>query len=135
MLDRPRSGERALLLHLGVGRACYEDETEEFKALAVSAGAEVVAEVSAKLNRPNPRYFAGPGKVEEVAAAADQILADLAKRRRDGLRFHWYRSVLKSPSWYTRLADELRVRDPRIRIVGAPEFFSELRRSLREPGG
>jgi len=77
LLDRPRSGERALLLHLGVGRACYEDETEEFKALAVSAGAEVVAEVSAKLNRPNPRYFAGPGKVEEVAAAARESGAEL----------------------------------------------------------
>lgn len=77
MLDRPRSGERCLLLHIGLGRPCYADETEEFKALARSAGAEVVAEVSAKLNRPNPRFFAGVGKVEEVAEIARDRGAEL----------------------------------------------------------
>lgn len=77
MLDRPRSGERTLLLHLGIGRACYADETAEFKALAESAGAEVVAEVSAKLGRPNPKYFAGLGKVEEVADAVRDSCAEL----------------------------------------------------------
>jgi GTP-binding protein HflX len=77
LLDRPRSGERTLLLHLGIGRACYADETAEFKALAESAGAEVVAEVSAKLGRPNPKYFAGLGKVEEVAGAVRDSCAEL----------------------------------------------------------
>jgi GTP-binding protein HflX len=77
LLDRPRSGERTLLLHLGIGRACYADETAEFKALAESAGAEVVAEVSAKLGRPNPKYFAGLGKVEEVADAVRDSCAEL----------------------------------------------------------
>ena len=41
MLERPRSGERALLLHVGLRRPCHDDETQEFRALAESAGAQV----------------------------------------------------------------------------------------------
>ena len=77
MLDRPERGERCLLFHIGVGRSSYEDELEEFRALANSAGAEIVAEVKAQLARPNARYFAGPGKVLEVAEKASEVCADL----------------------------------------------------------
>ena len=77
MLDRPRSGERALLLHVGLNRPCHEDETEEFRALAESAGAEVVAEVQARRDRPDPKYFIGSGKVEEVADRARRAHAEL----------------------------------------------------------
>ena len=77
MLDRPRSGERCLLLHLGLGRVVYADETEEFNSLARSAGAEIVGQLSAKLNRPNPRYFAGIGKVEELGEVARAEEAEL----------------------------------------------------------
>ena len=77
MLDRPRSGERALLLHVGLNRPCHEDETEEFRALAESAGAEVVAEVQARRDRPDPKYFIGSGKVEEVADRARATHAEL----------------------------------------------------------
>jgi GTP-binding protein HflX len=66
-----------LLLHIGLGRSRYADETEEFKALARSAGGEVVGEVNAKLARPNPRFFAGAGKVEEVAEIARETGAEL----------------------------------------------------------
>mgnify|MGYP003347062232 CR=1 FL=1 len=38
MLDRPRSGERVLLLHVGLNRPCFDDEIQEFRALAESAG-------------------------------------------------------------------------------------------------
>ena len=77
MLDRPRSGERALLLHVGLNRPCHEDETEEFRALAQSAGAEVVAEVQARRDRPDPKYFIGSGKVEEVADRARAAHAEV----------------------------------------------------------
>ena len=77
MLDRPRSGERALLLHVGLNRPCHEDETQEFRALAESAGAEVVAEVQARRERPDPRFFIGSGKVEEVAARVGESKAEL----------------------------------------------------------
>ncbi len=68
MLDRPRSGERALLLHVGLKRPCFDDEIQEFRALAESAGATVVAEVSARRDRPDPKFFVGSGKVDEIAA-------------------------------------------------------------------
>jgi GTP-binding protein HflX len=77
LLDRPRSGERALLLHVGLNRSCHEDETQEFRALAESAGAEVVAEIQARRDRPDPRYFIGSGKVEEVADRARETNAEL----------------------------------------------------------
>jgi GTP-binding protein HflX len=77
LLDRPRSGERALLLHVGLNRPSHEDETQEFRALAESAGAEVVAEVQARRERPDPRFFVGRGKVEEVAARVQESQAEL----------------------------------------------------------
>jgi GTP-binding protein HflX len=81
LLDRPRSGERSLLLHIGLGRPSHPDEIAEFRALAVSAGAEVLGELSARVDRPNARYFAGPGKVAELAervrdSGAELVLVD-----------------------------------------------------------
>ena len=73
MLDRPESGERCLLFHISVGRPSYSDEIAEFRALAASAGAEVVGEVRAQLTRPHPRYFAGAGKVAvDILAATEE---------------------------------------------------------------
>ena len=77
MLDRPRSGERALLLHIGLTRPSFDDEIQEFRALAESAGARVVGEVQARRDRPDPKYFVGSGKVEEVAARAHEAGAEL----------------------------------------------------------
>jgi len=77
LLDRPRSGERSLLLHIGLGRSCYADEIEEFKALAQSAGAEVVGEVRAKLEKPNAKYFVGSGKVADLEIQARATGAEL----------------------------------------------------------
>ncbi|HVY64196.1 MAG TPA: ribosome rescue GTPase HflX [Gammaproteobacteria bacterium] len=77
MLDRPRSGERALLLHVGLNRPCFDDEIQEFRALAESAGAHVVAEVHARRDRPDPKFFIGSGKVDEVAAQARESQAEL----------------------------------------------------------
>jgi len=81
LLDRPRSGERALLLHVGLHRPCLDDEIQEFRALAESAGARVVAEVQARRDHPDPRFFIGSGKVEEVgeqvrASDAELILVN-----------------------------------------------------------
>jgi GTP-binding protein HflX len=77
LFDRPRSGERCLLLHVGLRRPGQPDELAEFKALAISAGAEVVAEVRAQIARPSARYLVGEGKVAEVAEAARASGAEL----------------------------------------------------------
>jgi GTPase len=77
LLDRPRSGERSLLVHIGLGRACYDDETQEFEALAGSAGAAVVGEMRAQRARPDARFFLGSGKVDELAELVTDSGAEL----------------------------------------------------------
>lgn len=77
MLDRPETGERSLLLHVGIGHRCDDDEIQEFKSLAESAGAAVVAEVSARRQRPDPRLFVGGGKADELAEMIADSCAEL----------------------------------------------------------
>jgi GTP-binding protein HflX len=77
LLDRPQTGERALLVHLSRGRQASADELQEFRALARSAGAEIVAELAVRVDRPNPRFFAGRGKADEIAQAAKAEGAEL----------------------------------------------------------
>ena len=50
---------------------------EEFAELARSAGATVVGSLAARLDRPNPRYFVGTGKAEELKALRVALDADL----------------------------------------------------------
>ena len=77
MLERPDSGERAVLVRLGLGQPTSPDELAEFEALAVSAGAIPVATVTGTRRVPDPRYFVGSGKAEEIHAIADATEADL----------------------------------------------------------
>ncbi len=54
-----------------------EDSLEELALLADTAGLEVVGETSQKLDRPNVATYVGSGKVEEIAALAEETLADV----------------------------------------------------------
>ncbi len=49
----------------------------EFTELVKSAGAEVLGVVSARVEEPNPRYYIGSGKADEVAEMARALEADL----------------------------------------------------------
>ncbi|HEX4024663.1 MAG TPA: ribosome rescue GTPase HflX [Steroidobacteraceae bacterium] len=77
MFERPRAGERAVLVRLGLGGAVKREDLEEFEALARSAGAEPVATVIGRRERPDSRYFVGSGKAEEIAGAARSEQAEL----------------------------------------------------------
>ena len=66
---RAGPGERCVLLHIGLGRACSDDELQEFRALAISAGAEIVGELRSRRRHPSARLFVGQGKADELAAA------------------------------------------------------------------
>jgi GTP-binding protein HflX len=77
MFERPRSGERAVLVRLGLGEAVRAEDLEEFQQLARSAGALPVATVTGRRERPDPRYFVGSGKAEEINAVAAAESADL----------------------------------------------------------
>ncbi len=83
MFERPRSGERAVLVRLGVGAPVDPEDLQEFTQLALSAGAQPVATLTGRRDRPDPRYYLGSGKAEELqrlAAASDAevILIDHA---------------------------------------------------------
>ena len=70
MFERPRSGERAVLVRLGFGAAVDPEDLRELEQLARSAGAQPVATVIGRRERPDPRFFMGSGKADEVRAAA-----------------------------------------------------------------
>jgi len=83
VFERPRTGERAVLVRLGLGAPIDPEDLEEFTQLAVSAGARPVATVTGRRDRPDPRFFLGTGKAEELRniareAEADVILIDHA---------------------------------------------------------
>lgn len=50
---------------------------DEFAELVKSAGAEVLGVVAARVEDPNPRFYIGTGKANEVAEAARALEADL----------------------------------------------------------
>jgi GTP-binding protein HflX len=77
VFERPRNGERAVLVRLGLGAPVDPEDLEEFTQLAVSAGALPVATVTGRRQRPDPRYFLGSGKAEELKSAAAASEADV----------------------------------------------------------
>ena len=77
MFERPRGGERAVLVGVGIGHPVDPHDTAEFAALAASAGTLAVGTVLAARARPDPKYFVGSGKAEEIRACAEQNGADV----------------------------------------------------------
>jgi len=77
VFDRPQSGERALLVRIGLGAPVAPAEVAEFDALARSAGAIPVARIGGSRPHPDPRYFVGSGKAEELKAVASATQADV----------------------------------------------------------
>ena len=78
MFDRQKKGERAIIVlphSRGEGDAIRRGE--EFAELVASAGAEVLASIPARVATPNPRFYIGSGKADEVAEAVRALEADL----------------------------------------------------------
>ena len=77
MFERPKSGERAVLVHLDLGSDHGEVLLAEFAELARAAGAEVLDTVRGSRRTPEARYFIGEGKANEVAERVKAFKADL----------------------------------------------------------
>jgi GTPase len=77
LFDRPGSGERAILVCVGFGRAPEADRVEEFVQLARSAGATVLEVVTATRKSADPRFLVGSGKVQELHERRAALGADL----------------------------------------------------------
>jgi len=101
VFERPASGERAVLVRLGIGAPIDPEDLQEFTQLALSAGAQPVATITGRRDRPDPRFFMGSGKADEVrdvagASDADVILVDhaLSPSQERNLEEHTGRRVL-----------------------------------------
>lgn len=69
MFERPKSGERAILVHLTFPHVSESSDAKEFTELAMAAGAEPVAKIFGRRSAPDPKFFIGKGKLEEVKCA------------------------------------------------------------------
>jgi GTP-binding protein HflX len=76
-LERPQGGERAILVHLEILTSETREDFEEFYDLVCSAGARPVAVIKGSRRAPDPGYFAGSGKVEEIRAQVELHQADV----------------------------------------------------------
>jgi len=77
LFERPRGGERAVLVGVGIGHPVDPTDIAEFSALAASAGTLRLGTLLATRARPDPKYFVGSGKAEEIRAFAEVHQADV----------------------------------------------------------
>ena len=74
--EQHRAKDRVILVSVTV--QMLEDlDAEEFHLLASSAGAEILEHMHAQRLRPDPKYFIGSGKAEEIAEKVEALEADL----------------------------------------------------------
>ncbi len=71
------AANNAVLVSLDFGEPDYAETLTELRLLAESAGVNVLALIEGKRQRPDAATFAGSGKVDEIAAAAERLDASL----------------------------------------------------------
>ncbi len=79
-LSREEAGERAILVGISLGNeneASTRQSLEELRALADTAGAEVLEEVIQHRERPDASFLVGKGKAEEIGTLCRETKADL----------------------------------------------------------
>ena len=69
--------EKAILVHVDFYHEADREVLEEFYELVDSAGAEVAELITTKRQSPDPKFFIGKGKAEEIKAAVETHQADV----------------------------------------------------------
>lgn len=69
--------DTAILVALDFGEPDTQDSLEELRRLTESAGVKPLSAVQGKRARPDAAYFAGSGKVDEIAAAVRAAQAEM----------------------------------------------------------
>lgn len=77
MFERPKGGEKAILVQLNLPDLDAAVAFAEFEELAVSAEADIVGRVTGSRTVPDVKYFIGTGKAEEVKQLVDATDAEL----------------------------------------------------------
>ncbi|MBS5292218.1 MAG: GTPase HflX [Sutterella wadsworthensis] len=68
---------RALLVSVTIGRTVYDDSAQELALLVKSDNLEPCGLLTTKRDKPDPAYFIGSGKVEELGALAHEADAQV----------------------------------------------------------
>jgi GTP-binding protein HflX len=69
--------ERAVLVHVDFQNEADREELDEFYELVDSAGAEICTLLTTKRHHPDPKYFVGKGKAEEIKQSVSAYEADV----------------------------------------------------------
>ena len=75
--ERPRGGERALLVHINFPHQPDQDDLPEFIELVRSAGVDNVELIVGSRLQPSAKTFIGKGKLEEIAARVSELQVDV----------------------------------------------------------
>jgi GTP-binding protein HflX len=77
MFERHQGGDLAVLVQLDFGTGDPAADLQELKELARSAGADIRGVVTGRRPRPDAAFYAGAGKVEQIAAECRNTGANL----------------------------------------------------------
>lgn len=77
MFERHQGGNNAILVHVAIASRVTDADIEEFRSLALSAGASPVAFITGKRPHPEPKFLIGASKAEEIRDAVLLHKADL----------------------------------------------------------
>ncbi len=75
--ERHQGGEKAILVHLELRQYSQDEDLSEFQLLALSAGAQILSIVTGSRQKPDAKFYAGSGKVDEIAQLVQSMGADL----------------------------------------------------------
>ena len=73
----PASSPKAVLVHINFRSAAFNEDIDEFIELVSSSGIRAVQTISCQKNVPNPKYFIGEGKLEEIQQTVNHYQAEL----------------------------------------------------------
>lgn len=76
-MHETEGGERAVIVSVESNEDLRPYAIQEMTALTETAGGEVVSEFFQRRDRPDPRFYIGPGKTEELSAGVQDTKADL----------------------------------------------------------
>jgi len=68
--------------------------------------------------------------IQQAPAAAARRIVERVEAR--PVPFHWFRNILKTPSWYVETVDEIKQLNPQIELLDAPTFFELYRIWLQQ---
>jgi GTP-binding protein HflX len=71
--ERPRGGERALLVHINFPQSSDQDDFDEFVELVRSAGVDDVEVITGSRHQASVGSFIGKGKLEEVRSRVEAL--------------------------------------------------------------